>query len=63
MQITFEPDVGIVMDEAEFDRFADEYYANLSSSIAVSGESPEFFAEYKVADVWELYRKRDFAPK
>lgn len=39
------------MDEAEFDRFADEYRALHAAGIRLSGESPEFFAEYKVADV------------
>jgi SAM-dependent methyltransferase len=39
------------MDEAEFDRFADEYRALHAANIRASGESPEFFAEYKVADV------------
>jgi SAM-dependent methyltransferase len=42
------------MDEAEFDRFADEYRALHAANIRVSGESPEFFAEYKVADVAAL---------
>lgn len=39
------------MQRAEFDKFADEYRALLQRSISVSGEAPEFFAEYKVADV------------
>jgi SAM-dependent methyltransferase len=39
------------MDEAEFDRFADEYRALHAANIRLSGESPDFFAEYKVADV------------
>lgn len=39
------------MDPAEFDRFADEYQAVHARNIAASGETPEFFAEYKVADV------------
>lgn len=39
------------MEEAEFDRFADEYEATHSENIKASGESPELFAAYKVADV------------
>jgi len=39
------------MDPAEFDRFADEYRSLHARNIAVSGEDPEFFAEYKVRDV------------
>lgn len=39
------------MNEAEFDKFADEYHASLVKGIAVSGESPEYFSEYKIADI------------
>jgi ubiquinone/menaquinone biosynthesis C-methylase UbiE len=39
------------MNEAEFDKFADEYYASLVAGIAISGESPEYFSEYKIADI------------
>jgi ubiquinone/menaquinone biosynthesis C-methylase UbiE len=36
------------MKEAEFDRFADEYESQHRRNIAVTGETPEFFAEYKI---------------
>ncbi len=39
------------MKEAEFDRFADEYESQHRRSIAVTGESPEFFAEYKISQL------------
>jgi ubiquinone/menaquinone biosynthesis C-methylase UbiE len=39
------------MDEAEFDKFADEYRAMHAANIRLSGEAPEYFAEYKVADI------------
>jgi SAM-dependent methyltransferase len=39
------------MDAAEFDKFADEYAKLHGRSVAASGETPEFFAEYKVRDV------------
>lgn len=39
------------MTESEFDGFADEYRAQHAANIALSGESPDFFAEYKVADI------------
>jgi SAM-dependent methyltransferase len=39
------------MDEAEFDKFADEYRALHAANIRLSGEAPEYFAEYKVTDV------------
>lgn len=39
------------MKKAEFDQFADEYDATHSENIRISGESPEYFAEYKIADI------------
>jgi SAM-dependent methyltransferase len=47
--------------EPEFDRFADEYRNQLAANIAVSGESPEFFAEYKVADIAAVLKQRGLA--
>lgn len=46
------------MDSHEFDKFADEYSASLRASINISGEGPEYFAEYKVRDVVEFARRR-----
>jgi SAM-dependent methyltransferase len=37
------------MDRSEFDQYADEYLAQHQANIAVTGEAPEFFAEYKIA--------------
>jgi ubiquinone/menaquinone biosynthesis C-methylase UbiE len=45
----------MIMDEAEFDIFADEYRSLHASNIAISGESPEFFAEYKIKDIATEY--------
>jgi SAM-dependent methyltransferase len=42
------------MDSAEFDKFADEYLAVHARNIVITGEQPEFFAEYKVRDVHEI---------
>src|SRR5690606_35620204 len=39
------------VDEAEFDKFAAEYRALHAANIRVSGESPEYFAEYKIVDL------------
>ena len=39
------------MPEAEFDRFASSYRAQHAASIRLSGESPEYFAKYKIDDV------------
>ncbi len=50
------------MHEAEFDKFADEYRALHTANIRMSGESPEFFAEYKVRDVIETLNA-DAAPR
>ena len=51
------------MDEVEFDKFADEYRALHAANIKLSGESPEYFAEYKIADIAaELARANAGAP-
>jgi ubiquinone/menaquinone biosynthesis C-methylase UbiE len=39
------------VEESEFDRFAKAYRSTLAENISASGEAPEFFAEYKIADV------------
>ncbi len=36
------------MEAAEFDRFADEYDAMHRANIAITGEAPDYFAEYKI---------------
>ncbi len=42
------------MDKAEFDRFADAYYDQHRDNVAVTGESPEYFAEYKIRQLKEI---------
>ena len=44
------------MDQAEFDKFADEYRELHAANTRISGETPEFFAEYKVRDVCQVAR-------
>lgn len=39
------------MDEAEFDKFADEYWQTHVKNIRLSGEEPDFFAKYKISDL------------
>jgi SAM-dependent methyltransferase len=39
------------MDETEFDKFAAEYRSIHAANIKLSGEDPEYFAEYKVIDI------------
>lgn len=51
------------MDEAEFDRFADEYYQQHAASIRLSGEAPEFFHRYKVEDVAAALRAAGTMPR
>jgi SAM-dependent methyltransferase len=45
------------MNEAEFDRFADEYHTLHAASIDASGEGPDFFAEYKIKDIALEYER------
>jgi ubiquinone/menaquinone biosynthesis C-methylase UbiE len=49
------------MDKAEFDQFAAEYLALHAANIRASGEAPEFFARYKVADALQETRSRGVA--
>jgi SAM-dependent methyltransferase len=44
------------MNEAEFDKFAEEYYGLHAAGIACSGEGPEYFSEYKIADIFREYK-------
>jgi ubiquinone/menaquinone biosynthesis C-methylase UbiE len=46
------------MDKAEFDSFADEYYSMHTQSIKLSGERPDFFSEYKIADAANAVSRR-----
>lgn len=44
------------MSDAEFDRYVDNYREVHERNIAVSGELPEYFAEYKMRDFASLIR-------
>ncbi|HEX4196793.1 MAG TPA: class I SAM-dependent methyltransferase [Caulobacteraceae bacterium] len=46
------------MDVAEFDRFAEEYLETHARNIAVSGESPEYFARYKIDEIRRVWARR-----
>jgi len=50
------------MDEADFDVFADEYHSLHASNIAITGEKPDFFAEYKIKDIAAEYSGRHPSP-
>ncbi|HEX2545415.1 MAG TPA: class I SAM-dependent methyltransferase [Ramlibacter sp.] len=43
---------------AEFDLLADEYHEQHKANVAITGEGPEYFAEYKIADLAALVRRR-----
>ena len=46
------------MDVAEFDRFADEYLEMHARNLEISGESPEYFARYKIDEVKRVWAAR-----
>ena len=50
------------MDRTKFDRFADDYNEVHSRNIAVSGEKPEFFHEYKIKILRRIVQGRDVHP-
>jgi SAM-dependent methyltransferase len=52
------PQTAQFMEKSEFDQFADEYYAEHAKGLRASGESPEFFYEYKVHTIAEALRAR-----
>jgi SAM-dependent methyltransferase len=45
------------MDKAEFDRFADEYHDQHRKNVAVTGEGPEYFAEYKIGKLKQIVER------
>jgi SAM-dependent methyltransferase len=51
------------VDEVEFDKFADEYRAMHAANIRLSGEDPEYFAEYKIVDIAAELARAEIAPR
>jgi SAM-dependent methyltransferase len=51
------------METAEFDRFADEYNQAHEKNIAITGEKPEFFHEYKIKVLDRMVRERNLQPR
>lgn len=43
--------------QAEFDLLADEYHVLHKENVAITGETPEYFSEYKIADLAELLNR------
>ena len=50
------------MQKAEFDKFADEYYVLHQKNIQAFGESTDFFAEYKIKDIFKLFMNKVQSP-
>lgn len=46
---------------AEFDIIADDYYKQHKENLAITGEEPEYFSEYKVADLYEYISEKNVA--
>ena len=44
--------------EAEFDLLADNYYNQHKANLAITGEGPEYFSEYKVADFAKYFKNQ-----
>jgi len=50
------------MDVAEFDKFAEEYWTTHKANLAVTGESPDYFARYKIAEVARRLKAMKVSP-
>lgn len=46
---------------AEFDLLADEYHVQHKANVSITGEGPEYFAEYKIADLARFVHKHGLA--
>ncbi len=51
------------MSQAEFDAYVDEYDAQHAQSVRLSGEDPDFFAEYKAKEAARLAAAAGLAPR
>jgi SAM-dependent methyltransferase len=49
--------------DVEFDRFADEYEEDHAASIRLSGERPDYFHRYKIADLARTVAARGLVPR
>jgi len=46
------------VDQSEFDKFADEYWSLHRINVAISGELPDYFGDYKIRDLSRTLRAR-----
>jgi SAM-dependent methyltransferase len=44
---------------AEFDLYADDYHQQHKANIAITGEEPDYFSEYKVADFAQYFSDKE----
>jgi len=51
------------VSQAEFDAYVDEYDAQHAQSVKLSGEDPEFFAEYKALEAARVVAAAGIAPQ
>lgn len=51
------------MNVAEFDKFAEEYLATHQTNLAVTGESPDYFAQYKIVEVCRRLKQLRLVPQ
>lgn len=54
---TADQGAGATRIQAEFDLLADEYRVLHKENVAITGESPEYFSEYKIADLAEVLNR------
>ena len=54
---TARQNLGASRMRAEFDLLADEYSVQHKENVAITGESPEYFSEYKIADLADLLNR------
>tara|TARA_X000000950_G_scaffold288462_1_gene405373 strand:+ start:2154 stop:2867 length:714 start_codon:yes stop_codon:yes gene_type:complete len=47
--------------KAEFDSYADEYHSLHKTNIAITGESPEYFSEYKIEDLLAFVMRKNIS--
>lgn len=51
------------MSQAEFDAYVDEYDAQHAASVRLSGEDPDFFAEYKAKEAGRVMAAEGVSPQ
>lgn len=51
------------MSQAEFDAYVDEYDAQHAASVKLSGEDPDFFAEYKAKEAARVMADAGLSPR